>query len=77
MIHLKTCLRFTQLAAVQLKVFIPVYVPNCELVVNNNWVYTHGGLPKNKEMVYTPMGGSTIINVMVYVYFWVSPKLKV
>ena len=32
---------------------------------------------KNKDMVYIPMCGSAIINVMVYTLFGGSPKLKV
>ena len=27
-----------------------------DLEVENCWVYTPGGSPKNKEIVYTPMG---------------------
>ena len=35
------------------------------LAVDNAWVYSPGGSPKNKDMFYTPMVGSTTINVMV------------
>ena len=47
------------------------------LKVEKSWVYTPGGSPKIKGMVYTPMGGSPTINVMVYAYFGGSPKIKV
>ena len=62
---------------VHLKVCLPVYTHTGDLEVDNAWIYTPVGSPKNKEIVYTPMGGSPTINVMVYTHFRVSTKLKV
>ena len=47
------------------------------LKVEKSWVYTPGGSPKIKGMVYTPMGGSPTINVMVYAHFGGSTEIKV
>ena len=48
------------------------------LTVEYVWVYTPSVLPKTtQDMVYTPMGGSPTINVMVHALFVVLPKLDV
>ena len=78
MIHQTTCLNFTHLVVVQMKVFPIFYTPTFWLTVENAWFYTPGGSPNiNKYMVYTKMYGSPTINVMVYSHFVGSPKLKV
>ena len=51
--------------------------PPGDLAVDNAWIYIPDGSPKNKWMVYTPLGGSPTINVMVYAHFEGLPKLKV
>ena len=48
-----------------------------DLAVEDAWVYIPGGSPKNKKMVYTPLGSSPTINVMVYAHFVSLPKLKI
>ena len=47
------------------------------LAVDSLWVYTTVSLPWNKYRVYTPMVGSSTINIMVYANFGDSPKFKV
>ena len=48
----------------------------CWFWSDNAYVYTLVGLPINKEMVYTPIGCSPTINVLVYAHFGFSPKIK-
>ena len=56
--------------------FLSYAQPSGDLVVYNFWVYTPGGSPKKKDMVYTPMGGSPTISVLVYAHFYGSPKFN-
>ena len=54
-----------------------VYTPYGDLSVENAQVYTPDDSQKNKEMVYTPMGGSLTINVMVHAHFGGLTRIKV
>ena len=45
---------------------------SCKCLGLHTWWST-----KNKEMTYTPMGGSSAINAMVYAHFGGTPKTKV
>ena len=57
---------------------LPYDQTSIDLSVDSDWVYTTDVSPKiNKYSIYTPMGGSQTINVMVYALFGVPHKLKV
>ena len=55
--------------------FLPATQPYGDFLVENSWVYALGASLK-KYMVYTSMGDSTTIIVMVYKNVWGSPKLN-
>ena len=55
--------------------FIPYAHPSGDLGVVDSCIYAPSGLPiTNKDVVYTPMGGSPTISVKVYVHYGVSTK---
>ena len=50
--------------------FLPYAKPSGGLEVDNFWFYKHNASQiTNKDMVYTPMGGSQTMNVMVYTHY--------
>ena len=76
-LHLKRNSNRLQKKLETIHFFLPSDQPSGDLEVENAWVYTHCGSPKkNKDMFFTPMGGSPSISIMVYAQFGGSPKLN-
>ena len=55
--------------------FLPYSKPSGDLEVDVAWVYKPGGSPiTKKDIVYTPVGGSTTIIVKGYAQYGCSPE---
>ena len=50
--------------------------PYGDFSVDSSWVYAPGGSSKpNRDVLYTPIDGSSTFSVTVYAHFGGSPKL--